>query len=77
MSELDKYLKTRLVKEAIEIVRDKEIPDDSVFEQVFPPRDYVDDYKELTVFNDSRILFELLSGYKRPDYLTLSQFQKL
>jgi tubulin polyglutamylase TTLL11 len=77
ISELDKYLKTRLVKEAIEIVKDKEIPDDSVYEKVFPPQSYVDDYKELTVFNDSRILFELLSGYKRPDYLTLAQFQKL
>jgi hypothetical protein len=66
-----------LVREAIEIVKDNQIPDGSVYEQVFPPKEYIDDYKELTVFNDARILFELLSGYKRPDFLTLSQFQKL
>jgi len=77
VSEFDKYLKTMLVREAIEIVKDNQIPDGSVYEQVFPPKEYIDDYKELTVFNDARILFELLSGYKRPDFLTLSQFQKL
>lgn len=77
VSEFDKYLKTLLVKEAIEIVKDRQIPDGSVYEQIFPPQSYVDDYKDLTVFNDSRIIFEILSGHKRPDYLTLSEFQKL
>ena len=44
---------------------------------MFPPENYIDEYKDLTIFNDARVLFELLAGYRRPDYLTHSQFQKL
>ncbi|CAI2362820.1 unnamed protein product [Moneuplotes crassus] len=77
VSDLDKYLKPIVVKEAISIVRSDEIPKDSVFEQVFPPQEYPEDYQEFTVYNDIRVLFEILAGFRKPDILTLSQFQKI
>ena len=77
VSDLDKYLKPIVVKEAISIVKDDTIPKDSVFEQVFPPVDYPQDYQDFTIFNDIRVLFEILAGFRKPDVLTLSQFQKI
>lgn len=63
--------------QAIQITVNNKVPSDSCFEQVFPPVEFPDDYKKFTVYNDSRVLFELLAGYRKPDFLTLSQFQKL
>ena len=77
VSEFDKYLKSLILKEALEIVKDKEIPQGSVFEKVFPPQQFAHEYKELSIFNESRNVFENLAGFKRPDYLTYSQFQRL
>ena len=77
VSDLDKFLKPIVVREAIQIVRNDKIPKDSVFEQVFPPVDYPEDYKDFTIYNDIRVLFEILAGFRKPDVLTLSQFQKI
>lgn len=77
VSDLDKYLKTNILRDAITIVRNDKVPKNSLFEQVFPPVDYPQDYKEFTIFNDIRVLFELLAGFRKPDMLTLSQFQKI
>jgi len=77
VSELDKYLKPTILKDAITIVTTSKIPENSVFEKVFPPQQDPASYKKFTIYNDSRVLFELLAGYKRPDMLTLSQFHKL
>ena len=77
VSEFDKYLKSLIIKEAIEIVKDKEIPLGSVFEQIYPPQEFLHEYKDLNIFNDARAIFELLAGFKKPDYLTISQFQRL
>lgn len=77
ISEFDKYLKSLILKEAIEIVKDKERPEGSVFEQVFPPQQFAHEYKELGIFNEARMLFESIAGFKRPDFLTFSQFQRL
>lgn len=76
-AELDKYLKPLLLKDTIKIVRSSKIPKNSIFEQVFPPQDFPEDYKDYTIFNDMRVLFELLAGFRKPDLLTLSQFQKI
>ncbi|CAI2385531.1 unnamed protein product [Moneuplotes crassus] len=77
VSDLDKYLKPIVVREAITIVRDGKIPKDSVFDQVFPPQDYPEDYRDFTIFNEIRLLFEILAGFRKPDILTLAQFQKI
>jgi hypothetical protein len=77
VSDLDKYLKPTILKEAIQIVNTAKIPKDSSFEQVFPPKDFPEDYKDFTLFNDIRVLFEMLAGFRKPDLLTLSQFQKI
>lgn len=57
ISELDKYLKSLIMKEAISIVRSNTIPDGSKFEQVFPPKECPEDYKQFTVYNDARVRF--------------------
>jgi hypothetical protein len=77
ISDLDKFLKSEILRDAINIVKNDKIPKNSSFEQVFPPTDYPEDYVEFTLYNDIRVLFELLSGFRKPDMLTLSQFQKL
>ena len=77
ISEFDKYLKSLILKEAIEIVKYKELPQGSVFEQIFPPQQSAHEYADFSIFNESRIVFELLAGTKRPDYITYSQFQRL
>lgn len=79
VSELDKYLKTLILKQAIMMMKGdvrgrREI---NTFEQVFPPQENSEAYKHLTLYNDTRLVFELLAGFKKADYLTLSQFQKL
>lgn len=58
-------------------MRNDKIPKDSVFDQVFPPQDYPEDYADFTIYNDIRLLFEILAGFRKPDILTLSQFQKI
>ena len=44
VSEFDKYLKSLILKDAIEIIKDKEIPQGNVFEQVFPPQEFENEY---------------------------------
>lgn len=65
------------MKESIQTATNGELPEGSVFEQVFPPKNNIDDYKELSIFNDGRVLFEALAGVRRPDFLTHAQFVKL
>jgi hypothetical protein len=66
-----------ILKDAFNIVKSNKVDEDSTFEQIFPPQEYPEDYKEFTIYNDVRVLFELLAGFRKPDMLTLSQFQKL
>ncbi|CAI2361331.1 unnamed protein product [Moneuplotes crassus] len=93
-SDLDKYLKTLLLKEALDLVINNDVyginnfkpkfsedepkgeKSSYVFEKVFPPED-VEKYAPFTIYNDIRVLFELLAGYKKPNNLTVSQFLKL
>jgi hypothetical protein len=80
ISALDKHLKTLILRQAISLMKPDITSDDvdnTVFEKIFPPQENPEAYKKFTVYNDARVLFELLAGYKRPDILTLSQFQKL
>ncbi|CAI2361594.1 unnamed protein product [Moneuplotes crassus] len=91
-SEIDKYLKNVILKEALDLVIDKDLCNMKsfktaanrgskegpvyVFEKVFPPSD-TKKYSKFMIYNEIRVLFELLAGYKKPDNLTISQFQKL
>ena len=77
ISKLDKYLKTMIMKQVFMLIKGERLIENNVFEQIFPPQDNEDDYKHLTIYNDARIVFELLAGYRKPDFLNLSQFQKL
>lgn len=47
-----------------------------MYDKIFPPTD-VDKYSQFTIYNDIRVLFELLAGYKKSNNLTASQFAKL
>lgn len=76
VNQLDKYLKTMLLNCAFSIIMDKPDVEDNVFEKIFPPKD-IEKYSKLTVYNDSRVIFEMLAGFKRPDHISLSQFCKL
>lgn len=39
--------------------------------------DRQEEYLKYRSINDCRVLFELIAGYKRPEYLNVSQFNKL
>lgn len=82
LSELDKYLKSKVSSEAIHIVTGADYEgggepvqrDAELFTQVLPS----DDMEELFVWNEVQALFEtLFSGTKNTEVLTLYQFQKL
>ena len=78
ISEFDKYLKTLILKHAISIVKGDSLRSKSdVFHKIFPPQEDPYKYKQLMVYNDARVVFELLTGFRKPDIINLSQFQKL
>ena len=74
ISEIDKYIKKLILKQTFQIVKGK-IPDDCILEKVYPSDP--EEHKALSIYDNIRIIFEHLCGYKRPDYLKQSEFQNL
>lgn len=76
LSELDKYLKTLVINDALKIVRSKKPVDDlGCYEQILPSPD--EEFQRYYVWDKARSIFDRLAGVKKADYLTASQFQKL
>lgn len=78
VSELDKHIKTMIVKGAVQIMRGEEGGDKSegVFKQVYPPKDK-EKYGKYSVYDDIRKAFERLAYPQKPDFLNLSQFEAI
>jgi tubulin polyglutamylase TTLL11 len=84
LSKLDKEVKTRVLRDTFRIIRG-EHGTGSSFELIFETDDDpmklsrrpMDDYSVFRALNEARILFELIAGYKKPEYLNIFQFNKL
>lgn len=74
VSELDKHIKTLILKGAVGILREEE--EKGVFEQVYPPKDK-EKYEKYTIYDDIRKAFEKLAYPLKPDFLSLSQFEAI
>lgn len=78
VSELDKYMKSLILKQTIQIVKGDTDIEDPIFEKVFPPEgENALDYLKMYIYNDVRKVFEHLAGNKKPDYINSSQFLKI
>ena len=73
LSELDKYVKTLVIADALRIVKSKE-PRERVgcFERILPRGDAV--YEKYFIWEEARKVFEKLGGVKSPEFLSSSQF---
>jgi len=80
VSELDRYLKKLLIKEAVLIIKGEGELGTGVYEKVFPPEKNEDDYQRFAVHDDIRKIFEgLCSNHEESDYqyINLDQFESL
>ena len=76
ISELDKYLKTLILEDAIKIVRAKKPLDNyGCFEKILPTED--DSINRFYVWDKARDIFSRLAGVKKSENITSSQFQRL
>lgn len=76
ISELDKYLKTLVINDAIKIVRAKKPSDDyGCFEKILPSED--PEINRFYVWDKARDIFGRLGGIKKSESITASQFQRL
>ncbi len=79
---VDKEIKTWALADAIKILRDDFDPLSNSYHKIYQSNDDPtkllslphDNYSEFWVLNDARVLFELMAGYKRPEYLNIHQF---
>ena len=76
ISELDKYLKTLIMKEAFLIWRGEGEESKDVFQKVFPPKN-PEKYCQFTIYDDIRKAFEKLAEPQNPDYLSQAQFEAI
>lgn len=76
VSEVDKYIKTLIIKEAILITKDEQDKENSVFKQVYPPENKKK-YSKFAIYDNIRKVFENLAYPKKPDYITQSQFEEI
>ena len=75
LSEIDKYLKTLVLDDALRIVRSKKpLEDLGWFEQILP---WDEESEKFYIWDKAREVFNLLSGVKKSQFITASQFQKL
>ena len=80
LSELDKFVKTKVVAEAIRIVTGEGSGEyEGTFEQILPHEDATEDYDEYYIWNRALELFELIvaTGKKGDENITLFQFSRL
>lgn len=75
ISELDRYLKTKVLNDVFGIIKEKPDGDYGCFEKILPIDD--ESFNRMYIWDQIRIIFEKLGGIKRPDFLTASQFCKL
>jgi hypothetical protein len=75
VSELDRYLKTLLLKDAFLIVKGEEEKTTGVFEKIYPVTEK--SYEKFGINDDIRKVFERLCKPQIPDYLNLSQFENM
>ena len=74
--DLDKYLKSMIVKDAINIIKSKISPENyGWFERVLPSEDKF--YEQFYIWEEVRKIFEKLGGVKSPEFISSSQFQRL
>jgi len=80
LSKLDKDVKVRLIQDAIKIAWNQYNENKSSFEMIFNADDDPakiretswSPYDEFTIINKARIIFELIAGYWKPDYVNVS-----
>jgi len=76
LSELDKYLKTLVIEDALKIVKSKKpLEDYGCYERILPTDD--EEVNQFYVWDKAREMFGKLAGVKKTDFLTASQFQRL
>ena len=76
ISELDKYLKTLVIEDALKIIRSKKQLDDlGWYIQILPTDD--EQYNQYYIYDQIREIFTTLTGVKKTEFITASQFQKL
>ena len=74
LSELDKFVKTKVVAEAIRIVTGEGTDEyEGTYEQILPHEDATEDYDEYYIWNRALELFELIvaTGKKGDENITL------
>ena len=77
VSELDRYLKTLLLKDAFLIVKGEEEKATGVFEKIYPVAEHDTNYEKFGINDEIRKVFERLCRPQVPDYLNLSQFENM
>lgn len=76
LCDLDKYLKSMVMQDAINIVKSKNSPDVyGCFERILPSKDSF--YDQFYIWEEARKIFERLGGVKSPEFISSSQFQRL
>ena len=74
--DLDKYLKSMVMQDAINIIKAKDSPDVyGWFEKILPSKDPF--YEQFYIWEEARKIFERLGGVKSPEFISSSQFQRL
>lgn len=77
VSELDRYLKTLLLKDAFLIVKGEEEKTAGVFEKIYPVSEADKSYQRFGINDEIRKVFERLCRPLIPDYLNLTQFESM
>lgn len=67
-SELDKFVKVKIVNDTFKILIDGYDEKDSTFIKVHP----TSEYKKYEIIDELRKIYEFIEGYKCPDYITLN-----
>jgi tubulin polyglutamylase TTLL11 len=76
LCDLDKYLKSMVMQDAIQIVKSRSSPDAyGCYEKILPSKSSF--YDQFYIWEEARKIFERLGGVKSPEFISSSQFQRL
>lgn len=75
LCDLDKHLKSMVMRDAINIVRSKSTGPLGCFEKILPSENGF--YDQFYIWEEARKIFERLGGVKSPEFISSSQFQRL
>ena len=76
LCDLDKYLKSMVMQDAINIIKSKSTPESyGCYERILPSKDPF--YDKFYIWEEARKIFERLGGVKSPEFISSSQFQRL